>query len=62
MQGDPELKPFFDQAKSGDPQALMKLMSDPDLTAKVMAKLGNAPGEAAAPCEDEINNIRDAAK
>ena len=69
-QEDPELKPFFEQARSGDPQAMMKLMSDPDLTKKVMAKLGQvpqpsqaAPGPAAASQEaPEINNLLDAAR
>ena len=70
LQEDPELKPFFEQARSGDPQALMKLMSDPDLTQKVMSKLGQvpqpsqaAPGPAAASQEaPEINCLMDAAR
>lgn len=50
----------------------MKLMSDPSLTQKVMAKLGNvapAPGQAAAPQQAapndagaEVNNLLDAAR
>ena len=72
MQEDPELASFFEKARSGDPSALMKLMSDPTLTQKVMAKLGNAvpssqaaaASQQAAPsdAEAEINNLLDAAR
>lgn len=71
MQKDPELAPYFEKAQSGDPSALMKLMSDPTLTQKVMAKLGNVapPPRAPAPqqaapneADAEINNLLDAAR
>lgn len=70
VQEDPELAPFFEQARSGDPQALMKLMTDPDLTSKVMSKLGQIPQTSQAPPSPppesqeapEINNLLDAAR
>lgn len=62
MQEDPELKPLFEQAKSGHPTALMKMLTDPGLTQKVMAKLNGAPGPAASGEEPEINNLWEAAK
>lgn len=72
LQEDPDLAPYFDKARTGDPSALMKLMADPSLTQKVMAKLGNVappPGQSAAPqqaapneADAEINNLLDAAR
>ncbi len=62
LQEDPELKPLFEQAKSGHPTALMKMLTDPGLTQKVMAKLNSAPGPAASGEEPEINNLWEAAK
>ncbi|KAL3131959.1 hypothetical protein ABBQ38_007655 [Trebouxia sp. C0009 RCD-2024] len=70
LKEDPELKQYFEQARSGDPQALMKLMSDPDLTKKVMSKLGQVPQSSQAPPgppagsqeAPEINNLWDAAR
>jgi len=62
IQEDPELKPLFEQAKSGHPTALMKMLTDPGLTQKVMGKLNSAPGPAASGEEPEINNLWEAAK
>ncbi|DBA85453.1 TPA: hypothetical protein ACH3X2_006126 [Trebouxia sp. C0005] len=62
LREDPELKPLFEQAKSGHPTALMKMLTDPGLTQKVMAKLNGAPGPAASGEEPEINNLWEAAK
>ena len=62
LQEDPELKPLFEQAKSGHPTDLMKMLTDPALTQKVMAKLNGAPGPAASGEEPEINNLWEAAK
>ena len=43
---------------------MMKLMSDPELTQKVMAKLGNAPQQPSQTSQEppEINSLQDAAK
>ncbi|DBB16177.1 hypothetical protein WJX82_007690 [Trebouxia sp. C0006] len=62
LREDPELKPLFEQAKSGHPTDLMKMLTDPALTQKVMAKLNGAPGPAASGEEPEINNLWEAAK
>jgi len=35
LQEDPELKPLFEQAKSGHPTDLMKMLTDPALTQKL---------------------------
>ena len=59
LQEDPELKPLFERAKSGHPTDLMKMLTDPALTQKVMAKLNGAPGPAASGEEPEINNLWD---
>lgn len=67
LREDPELKPLFDEIRSGGPMAMMKAMQDPEFLAKIGAKLDFSEmvgdSEAAAPPPPpEVNNILDAAK
>ena len=68
LQEDPELKPMFDEIKTGGMAAMMKYMNDPVFLAKIGEKMqGVLPAEAAGPstaaaAAPEITNILDAAK
>ena len=67
LKDDPELKPMFDEIKTGGMGAMMKYMNDPQFLAKIGEKMGDIP-EAAAPEPQaalqppEINTILDAAR
>ncbi|KAL4451917.1 hypothetical protein ABPG75_007579 [Micractinium tetrahymenae] len=71
LREDPELKPVFEEIKSGGIGAMMKYMNDPRFLAKIGEKmgdvdpslLGGAPAAAAPPPPPpEVNTILDAAK
>ncbi|KAL4420240.1 hypothetical protein ABPG77_011064 [Micractinium sp. CCAP 211/92] len=71
LREDPELKPVFEEIKTGGMAAMMKYMNDPRFLAKIGEKMGDldasmmggAPAAAAAPPPPpEVNNILDAAK
>lgn len=70
LREDPDLKPMFDEIKTGGMAAMMKYMNDPTFLAKIGEKLGDVPmtGEqqeqpaAAAAAPPEINTILDAAR
>lgn len=68
LREDPELKPLFDQIRSGGPLAMMKAMQDPEFLAKIGSKLnlsdmGSMPvSPPSPPPPPEVKNILDAAK
>lgn len=70
LREDPDLKPMFDEIKTGGMAAMMKYMNDPTFLAKIGEKLGDVPmtgGQqeqpaAAAAAPPEINTILDAAR
>lgn len=68
MQEDPELKPMFEEIRTGGMAAMMKYMNDPTFLSKIGERLGDAIPGAASPAVDnaaplaEITNILDAAK
>ncbi|KAI7842647.1 hypothetical protein COHA_003751 [Chlorella ohadii] len=67
LREDPELKPVFDEIRSGGMAAMMKYMNDPTFLSKIGAKMGDVmeapPAAAAAPPPPmEVNNILDAVK
>ena len=71
LREDPDLKPMFDEIKTGGMAAMMKYMNDPTFLAKIGEKLGDVPttggqqeqpAAAAAAAPPEITTILDAAR
>jgi hypothetical protein len=64
LRDDPEFKDMFDEIQKGGMGALMKYFNNPQILAKLGAKVGDVQMDAAPqpPAEPEVNDLIDAAR
>lgn len=71
VQNDPELRPMFEEMKTGGMGAMMKYWNDPKVLAKIGEKMGQVPGQAAggqspaapsAAAPPDVSSLLDAAR